>query len=157
MEPEDVLVSDVGSHEMAIAQHFPTYEPNTCVISNGLATMGIAVPGGVAADPEVDANVVAATGDGGFLMNAAEIETATRLGCAFIIIVFTNDDYSLLSEKQCAHTGDSVGTELTNPDFVTFADSFGIDGYRPATRAELDAALRDAIGDGMSLVEIPIA
>ncbi|MDF9748275.1 acetolactate synthase large subunit [Natrinema salsiterrestre] len=157
MEPDDVLVSDVGSHKMAIARHFPTYEPNTCVISNGLATMGIAVPGGVAADLAVDANVVAATGDGGFLMNAAEIETATRLGCAFTIIVFDDDDYGLISEKQRSHTGNSVGTELTNPDFVTFADSFGIDGYRPTTRAELDEALGDAIGDGMSLIEIPIA
>ncbi len=80
MADDDVLVSDVGSHKMAIARNFPTYEPNTVIISNGLASMGIGVPGGLAADLAVDSNVVVATGDGGFLMNAAEIDTATRLG-----------------------------------------------------------------------------
>ncbi|RKD88655.1 acetolactate synthase large subunit [Halopiger aswanensis] len=157
MDADDVLVSDVGNHKMAIARRFPTYEPNTCVISNGLATMGIAVPGSVAADLATDANVVAATGDGGFLMNAAEIETATRLGCEFTIVVFTDDDYGLISKKQRAHTGASVGTELTNPDFTTFAESFGIDSYRPSTRDELSVALEEALGGGMSLVEIPLS
>src|SRR6056297_1855828 len=107
MADDDVLVSDVGSHKMAIAQNYPTYEPNTCIISNGLASMGIAVPGGLAADLAVDANVVAATGDGGFLMNAAEIETATRLGAAYTIVVFNDNDHGLISEKQESHTGES--------------------------------------------------
>jgi len=157
MAPEDVLVSDVGSHKMAIAQNFPTYEPNTCIVSNGFASMGIAVPGGLAADLAVDANVVAATGDGGFLMNAAEIETATRIGCAFTTVVFTDDDYGLISEHQTEHTGESFGTTLTNPDLVQFAESFGIEGYRPESAAQLRDALADAVGDGMSLVEIPVA
>jgi len=156
MAPEDVLVSDVGSHKMAIAANFPTYEPNTCLISNGFASMGIAVPGGVAADLAVDANVVAATGDGGFLMNAAEIETATRMDCGFTILLFTDDDYGLISEKQVAHTGESFGTELTNPDFVAFADSFGIESYRPTSLAELREALASAARDEMSLVEVPV-
>jgi len=156
MAPEDVLISDVGSHKMAIAQNFPTYEPNTCIISNGLASMGIAVPGGLAADLAVDGNVVAATGDGGFLMNAAEIETATRMGCGFTILVFNDDDYGLISEKQEAHTGESFGTGLTNPDFVTFADSFGIESYRPESADELRMALQSAVDGGMSLVEVPV-
>ncbi|MFB6303328.1 MAG: acetolactate synthase large subunit [Haloferacaceae archaeon] len=157
MAPEDVLISDVGSHKMAIAQDFRTYEPNTCIVSNGLASMGIAVPGGLAADLAVDANVVAATGDGGFLMNAAEIETATRLGCGYTIVVFVDDDYGLISEKQAAHTGEVFGTGLTNPDLVTFAESFGIESHRP----ESPEALRDAFeagigGDGMTLIEVPV-
>jgi acetolactate synthase-1/2/3 large subunit len=156
MAAEDVLVSDVGSHKMAIAQNFPTYEPNTCIISNGFASMGIAVPGGLAADLAVDANVVAATGDGGFLMNAAEIETATRIGAEFTIVLFNDDDYGLIAEKQYDHTGESFGTGLTNPDFVAFAESFGIDGYRPTTRSELESVLSTAIGNGLSLVEIPV-
>ena len=157
MAPEDVLISDVGSHKMAIAQNFPTYEPNTCIVSNGLASMGIAVPGGLAADLAVDADVVAATGDGGFLMNAAELETATRLGCGYTVVVFVDDDYGLISEKQEAHTGESFGTGLTNPDLVTFAESFGIDGYRPESPAELRETFGRAVGsDGMSLVEISV-
>jgi acetolactate synthase-1/2/3 large subunit len=139
---------------MAIAQRFPTYEPNTCVVSNGLASMGIGVPGGVAADLAVDTNVVVGTGDGGFLMNAAEIETATRLGLGFTIVVF-NDDYGLISEKQREHTGEQFGTGLTNPDLVAFAESFGIDGHRPETWADVERTLRDVVPDGgLSLVEI---
>ena len=156
MAPEDVLVSDVGNHKMAIAQSFLTYEPNTCIISNGLASMGIAVPGGLAADLAVDSNVVVATGDGGFLMNAAEIETATRIGSDYTIIVFNDDDYGLISKKQRDHTGESFGTGLTNPDLVAFAESFGIDGYRPESKAELHDAIESAIGGDMTLIEIPI-
>jgi len=156
MAPDDVLVSDVGNHKMAIAQNFPTYEPNTCIISNGLASMGIAVPGGLAADLAVDANVVAATGDGGFLMNAAEIETATRSGCDYTIIVFNDNDYGLISKKQRDHTGESFGTGLTNPDLVTFAESFGIDGYRPESRADLQETIASAVGGDMALIEVPV-
>jgi acetolactate synthase-1/2/3 large subunit len=157
MADEDVLISDVGSHKMAIARHFPTYEPNTCIISNGLASMGIAVPGGVAAALAVDANVVVATGDGGFLMNAAEIETATRLGLGFTIVVFNDNDYGLISEKQVAHTGEQFGTGLTNPNFQQFAESFGIEGYRPETWAEVETTLQNVVAsDEMALVEIPL-
>jgi len=155
MADEDVLVSDVGSHKMAIAQGFPTYEPNTCVISNGLASMGIAVPGGVAADLAVDANVVVATGDGGFMMNAAEIETATRLGLGLTIVLFVDDEYHRITEEQVEHTGESFGTELTNPDFVQFAESFGIDVSHPESWDEVERAFDEAVpADDVSLVEI---
>ena len=157
MDDSDVLISDVGSHKMQIAQDFLTYEPNTCLISNGLASMGISVPGGIAADLATDAEVVAATGDGGFLMNGAEIETATRVGCGYTILLFTDDDYGLISAKQRANRGESFGTELTNPDFMTLAESFGIEGYRPEELDELAEALREALEtDEMSLVEVPL-
>lgn len=157
MADEDVLLSDVGSHKMAIAQNFPTYEPNTCIISNGLATMGIAVPGGVAADLAVDGNVVVATGDGGFLMNAAEIETATRLGLGYTIIVFNDNDYGLISKKQTEHTGAHFGTGLTNPDYELFAESFDITSYRPDTWSDVEEVLEEAVpANEMSLVEISL-
>ncbi|SER74536.1 acetolactate synthase-1/2/3 large subunit [Natrinema salaciae] len=155
MADADVLVSDVGSHKMAIAQSFPTYEPNTCVISNGLASMGIAVPGALAADLAIDANVVAGTGDGGFMMNAAELETATRLDCGFTTVVFDDEDYGLISEKQVAHRNEHTGTELTTPDLVTFAESFGIEAYRPETWAEIEAAFSAAVpSDELALIQL---
>ncbi|MBZ6495389.1 acetolactate synthase large subunit [Natrinema longum] len=155
MADSDVLVSDVGSHKMAIAQSFPTYEPNTCVISNGLASMGIAVPGALAADLAVDSNVVAGTGDGGFMMNAAELETATRLACGFTTVVFDDEDYGLISEKQREHRGEHVGTALTTPDLVTFAESFGIEAYRPDTWAEIQAAFAEAVpSDELAVIHI---
>ncbi|MFC4451656.1 acetolactate synthase large subunit [Halorussus aquaticus] len=155
MDAEDVLLSDVGSHKMAIAQNFVTYEPNTCIISNGLASMGVSVPGGLAADLAVDSNVVAATGDGGFLMNAAEIETGTRIGCGYTILLFRDDEYRLITEEQVEHHGEHFGTELGNPDFQTFAESFGIEAYRPDDWQELADALGAAIpSDELSLVEV---
>lgn len=157
MGDHDILISDVGSHKMDIAQYFPTYEPGTCIISNGLASMGIAVPGGVAADMAVDANVVAATGDGGFMMNAAEIETAKRLGLGFTILLFNDNDYGLISKKQIESTSESFGTRLTNPDFKTLAESFGINGYRPESWDELEDLLKSVVpSDEMDLVEVPL-
>ena len=157
MAPEDVLVSDVGSHKMTIAENFPTHEPNTCIVSNGFASMGISVPGGIAADLAVDANVVAATGDGGFLMNAAELETATRVGCGYSVVVFVDDDYRLISEKQKEHRDDHFGTELTNPDFAAFAESFGVEAYSPTTREELRDALATVASDDLTLIQVPVA
>jgi acetolactate synthase-1/2/3 large subunit len=157
MADEDVLVSDVGSHKMDIARHFPTYEPNTCIISNGLATMGISVPGALSADLVVEENVVSVTGDGGFLMNGAELETAVRLDCSFTVVVFRDDDYGLISEQQRANRGESYGTGLGNPDFVTFAESFGIDAHRPETWDELGEAFRTAVpSDDLTLIEVPL-
>ncbi|GGL60071.1 acetolactate synthase large subunit [Halocalculus aciditolerans] len=155
---DDVLLSDTGRHKMVIAQEFPTFDANAVVISNGLATMGIAVPGAVAADLNTDGNVVAATGDGGFLMNAAELDTAQRLDCSFTTLVFRDDDLSLITEKQRETHGDSFGTELTNPDLVAFAESFGVDAYRPETRRDLRADLRRAVeSDDLALVDVPVA
>jgi acetolactate synthase-1/2/3 large subunit len=89
-------------------------------------------------------------------MNAAEIETATRSGCGYTIIVFNDDNYGLISEKQRDHTGESFGNQLTNPDLVAFAESFGIDGYRPESRPDLQEVLTSAVGDDMALIEVPV-
>ncbi|WP_255152036.1 acetolactate synthase large subunit [Halorarius halobius] len=157
MADDDVLVSDVGSHKMAIAKHYPAYEPNTCIVSNGLASMGIGVPGGVAADLAVDGNVVVATGDGGFLMNAAELNTADRLDASFTVLLFNDDEYGLITEEFEREVGESPGTRLTNPEFVTFAESFGIEARRPETWDDLDATLEAAVdSEELTLVEVPL-
>lgn len=157
--PDDgLLISDVGSHKMWIARNFRTYCPGGCIISNGLASMGIALPGGIAAalvDPARP--VVSAMGDGGFLMNVQELETATRLGVGFTCLVFVDDDYGLISWKQEQSRSASVGTRLTNPDLPLLAKSFGIDGYRPESVDELRSVLHEVIPSGrLSLVEVPI-
>ncbi len=158
LHPEDILISDVGSHKMWIARNYPCFEPNTCIISNGLASMGIAVPGGAAAKlvfPEK--RVVAATGDGGFLMNSQEIETAKRLGLGYVILLFNDNNYGLITWKQEAHTGKSFGTALTNPDFKKYAESFGIKGYSPKTVGELRENLTEAINSNLlCIVEVAV-
>jgi acetolactate synthase-1/2/3 large subunit len=159
MYPEDLMISDVGSHKMWIARNFPTYEPNGCIISNGMASMGISLPGGVAGsleDPE--RNVVSAMGDGGFMMNSQELETAKRIGANFTCLIFRDDDYGLISWKQEMHRGESVSTNFTNPDFQTYAESFDIESYRFDTVDELRDGLGDAVhSNELNLVEVPIS
>jgi acetolactate synthase I/II/III large subunit len=158
MKPGDILLSDVGSHKMWIGRNYPVCEPNSVIISNGLASMGIALPGGLAAKlAHPDHQVVAAMGDGGFLMNSQEIETAKRIGVGFTILVFNDNDYGLISWKQIGHKGHKYGTGLTNPDYVKYAESFGIDGYSPKSLTELKEALETTIrSQKLSIVEIPI-
>jgi acetolactate synthase-1/2/3 large subunit len=157
--PDDgLLISDVGSHKIWIARNFPTYRPNGCIISNGLAAMGIALPGGIAAALATPARaIVAAMGDGGFLMNSQELETAKRLGVGFTVVVFNDNDYGLISWKQDMSRGRSTGTRLTNPDLKAYAESFGIRAHRPSSVEELSTTLFDAIRSReLRVIEIPV-
>jgi acetolactate synthase-1/2/3 large subunit len=158
LNEDGLLLSDVGSHKMWIARNFPTYCPNGCIISNGLASMGFSLPGAIAAsliDPT--RQVVAAMGDGGFLMNSQELETAKRLGVAFTTLVFNDNDYGLISWKQQMSRGKSTGTTIENPDIKAYAESFGIKGYRPTTLAELKSQLELTIrGKELSVMEIKV-
>ncbi|MCF7808809.1 MAG: acetolactate synthase large subunit [Candidatus Marinimicrobia bacterium] len=158
MRAGDIMLSDVGSHKMWIGRNFPVYKPNSTFISNGLATMGIALPGGIGAKlAHPSKRVVTAMGDGGFLMNVQEIETAKRIGLGFPIIVFNDNDYGLIRWKQASSSGKNFGTTLTNPNFVDLAKSFGIEGYAPKTLAELRQVLKRVIEDQvLSIIEIPI-
>ncbi len=158
MREDDLLISDVGAHKVWIARNFPVNCPNGCLISNGLASMGIALPGAVAAalqDPS--RRIVAAMGDGGFLMNSQELETAKRLGVAFTVVIFNDNDYGLISWKQQLVHGRTFGTRLTNPDFKAYAESFGIRGDRPRTLTELRQSLSEAIASReLAVVEIAV-
>lgn len=145
MGKDDILLSDVGAHKMWIARQYSCYEPRTCIISNGFATMGIAVPGAIAAKllyPEK--KVLAISGDGGFLMNCQELETAVRIGTPFVTLIFHDDNYGLIKWKQENRYDESYDVAFGNPDFVTFAESFGCKGYRIRKTEELIPVLKDA-------------
>ncbi len=159
MKGSDLLISDVGSHKMWIARNFSATCPNGVIISNGLASMGIAVPGALAASlQEPGRRVVAATGDGGFLMNSQELETARRMKAVFTTIIFNDNDYGLISWKQQMHRGHTIGTRLSNPDFKAYAESFGIRGYRPNNLSELRQQLNEAFNaKELCVMEIPVS
>jgi acetolactate synthase-1/2/3 large subunit len=158
LDEDGLMLSDVGSHKMWIARNFPTYCPNGCIISNGLASMGISLPGAIAAsliDPT--RQVIAAMGDGGFLMNSQELETAKRLGVAFTTLVFNDNDYGLISWKQQMSRGKSTGTTIENPDIKAYAESFGIKGYSPKTLDELRSQLELTISNKeLAVMEIKV-
>ncbi|HET9346449.1 MAG TPA: acetolactate synthase large subunit [Candidatus Limnocylindrales bacterium] len=156
--PDDIVVSDVGAHKVWVARLYQAYEPNTVIISNGFAAMGISVPGAIAAKlVHPDRKVVALAGDGGFLMNSQELETAKRIGANVTVVVWRDDGYGLIDWKQRNEFGRPFGVEFGNPDFVAYAESFGIAGFRPTSADDLAATLRRALDvDGPSLVEVPI-
>jgi acetolactate synthase I/II/III large subunit len=155
---EDILISDVGLHKLWIGRMFPAYEPNTVLIANGLAGMGFAVPAAVAAKlVHPDRSVVTVNGDGGFLMNAQELETAVRLKTPFVNVIWENQQYGSIVWKQDKKFGTHFGTDFTNPDFVKLAESFGLPAWRVGSADEFGERLRHALGlDLPSLIVLPI-
>lgn len=158
LDAEDIVISDVGAHKMWIARHYHCERPNTCLISNGFASMGIAIPGGVAAKlVHPNRKVVAVTGDGGFMMNCQELETAYRLGTAFVTIVFNDGGYGLIEWKQQTHYHESSYVKFNNPDFVKFAESMNLKGYRVESAADFIPTLKEALAQSVpTVIDCPI-
>jgi acetolactate synthase-1/2/3 large subunit len=155
---EDILVSDVGLHKLWIGRMFPAHEPNTVMIANGLAGMGFAVPCAIAAKlVHPERKVVTVNGDGGFLMNCQELETATRLKTAVVNIVWENRQFGSIVWKQDQKFGEHFGVDFTNPDFVKLAESFGMPAWRCEAVGDLRRHLRHALTlDVPSLIVMPI-
>ena len=158
LEPEDTVLSDVGAHKMWIARMYQTEHPNTCIISNGFAAMGIALPGAIAAKlVHPNRTVVAVTGDAGFLMNSQEIETAMRIGTPLIILIWNDAAYGLIQWKQMNQFGRESHIGFNNPDFVKYAESFGAKGYRVERTQDLVPILKQAMADQtVVIIDCPV-
>ena len=154
----DILISDVGLHKLWIARMFPAHEPDTVFIANGLAGMGIALPTAIAAKlVRPDCHVVTVNGDGGFLMNVQELETAVRLRTAVVNVIWENREFGSITWKQDKKFGRHFGTTFTNPDFVRLADAFGMPAWRCEEVEDLGRHLRHALTlDVPSLIVVPI-
>ena len=158
LKRDDILVSDVGDHKLWISRLFPTYEPNTVLISNGYASMGIGLPGAIAAKlVHPSRRVVAACGDGGFLMTLHELETAVRLGVGITAVVFHDNAFGSIKRKQLARFGRTSGVDFGNPDFVQLAKAFNAQGYRPNGASELVSMLESALDSHRpSVIDVPV-
>jgi acetolactate synthase-1/2/3 large subunit len=158
MGSEDIVISDVGAHKMWMARHYHSECPNTCIISNGFAAMGIAIPGAIAAKlVHPDKKVVAVTGDGGFMMNCQELETALRVNTAFVTLIFNDNGYGLIGWKQINQFGESSFVDFSNPDFVKFAESMGLKGYRVESADDLIPTLKTALEQEVpSVIDCPV-
>ncbi len=155
---EDILISDVGLHKLWIGRMFPAHEPNTVMIANGLAGMGFAVPSAIAAKlVHPERKVVAVAGDGGFLMNCQELETATRLKTPFVTVIWENEQFGSIVWKQDNKFGEHFGVDFTNPDFVKLAEAFGMPAWRCESIEDFQRHLGHALGlDVPSLIVLPI-
>jgi acetolactate synthase I/II/III large subunit len=156
--PEDILVSDVGLHKLWIGRMFPAYEPNTVLIANGLAGMGFALPAAIAAKlVHPNRKVVTVNGDGGFLMNNQELETAMRLKTPIVNVIWENQQYGSIVWKQDKKFGRHFGVDFTNPDFVKMAESFGMPAWRCESVEDYPQRLRQALDQDLpSLIVLPI-
>jgi acetolactate synthase-1/2/3 large subunit len=153
LDPEDIVVSDVGAHKMWVARMYQAERPNTCIISNGFASMGIGVPGAIAARYTFpDRHAVAVTGDAGFLMNSQELETALRIGTPIVVLVWNDSEYGLIRWHQLRHFGRPSHIGFNNPNLVKYAESFGAKGYRVTAADELMPILRRALADDTVVV-----
>ncbi|MBN1826907.1 MAG: acetolactate synthase large subunit [Candidatus Eisenbacteria bacterium] len=159
MDEQDILISDVGAHKMWIARHYPVYAPNTCVISNGFASMGIALPGAISAKmvyPEQ--KVVGLSGDGGFMMNLQELATAVQYRVPCVILVWEDGGYGLIEWNQELHFGRSSHVRFRNPDLVNLAAAFGARAFRVESAEGFSEAMREAFTERErpSVVVVPV-
>jgi acetolactate synthase-1/2/3 large subunit len=158
LDRDDIVLADTGAAKMWMARLYPTYAPNTCLISNGLATMAFSLPGALATKlVHPERRVLAAMGDGAFMMSVGEIETAVREGVHFTILVWVDGGYGLIGWKQDIQLGRRAAVGFTNPDFVKLAESFGARGYQIGSAHELLPTLRSALDDEtVSIVACPV-
>jgi acetolactate synthase-1/2/3 large subunit len=154
----DIALVDTGALKMWMARLYPTYEPNTCLISNGLSTMAWTLPGAIAAKlARPESKVLVATGDGAFMMNSQEIETALRERIPMVVLIWVDDEFGLIKWKMELELGESCHTAFGNPDFVAYAESFGARGYRIASADDLLPTLRRALAeDTVSVIACPV-
>ncbi len=156
--PNDILLSDVGAHKMWIARYYQCDEPNTCLISNGFCAMGFALPGAIGAKiVQPQRKVLAICGDGGFLMNIQELETARRIGAAIVVMIWDDQGYGLIEWKQQNSFGRHTDLHFRNPDVVKLAEAFDCKGMRVENSADLRDALEEAFNQEVPvLLSVPV-
>lgn len=154
----DVVLVDTGATKMWMARLYPTYECNTCLVSNGLSTMGFSLPGALGVKlARPDSKVLAVVGDGAFMMNSQEIETAVRERIPLVVLIWDDGGYGLIEWKMDLELGEHYYVKFGNPDVVTYAESFGAKGYRINSADELLPTLQAALDDdGVSVISCPV-
>ena len=157
--PEDgILTLDNGMYKLWFARNYPTYRPNSLLLDNALASMGAGLPSAIAAALVYpDRPVATVTGDGGFMMNSQEMETAVRLGVNLVVVVLRDDAYGMIRWKQEEMGFPDYGLSYENPDFVRYAEAYGAAGHRVEAAHELEPLLRERLAaPGVDLIEVPV-
>ncbi|HBH31648.1 MAG TPA: acetolactate synthase large subunit, partial [Desulfofustis sp.] len=158
MPDDGIIALDNGMYKIWFARNYPAYQPNTVLLDNALASMGAGLPSAIAARivyPERE--ILAICGDGGFMMNSQEMETAVRLGLDLIVLVLCDRGYGMIKWKQTHMGFDDFGLDFNNPDFVAYAQSYGAHGHRLTAAAELAPLIESCRAEkGVHLIEIPI-
>lgn len=156
---DDTTVTvDVGSHYIWMARHFRSYKPRHLLFSNGMQTLGVALPWAIAAALErPDQHVVSVAGDGGFLFSSQELETAVRLHLNIVQLIWNDGHYNMVQFQEQAKYGRDSGVNIGNVNFAKYAESFGATGLHAETPEQVTAALKQAFAtDGPTVIDIPV-
>lgn len=158
MGDKDIIALDNGIYKLWYARNYKAYHPNTVLLDNALASMGAGLPSAMmAAMLNPNRRVMAICGDGGFMMNSQEMETAVRLGSNLIVTVLNDNSYGMIRWKQAGMGFDDWGLNFGNPDFVQYANSYGATGHRVESAESLVPTFEKAFeAGGIHLVEIPV-
>ncbi len=157
--PDDGIVAlDNGMFKIWFARNYPAYKPNTLLLDNALATMGAGLPSAMAAAllyPK--RKVLAVCGDGGFMMNSQELETAKRLGLNLVVLILRDDGYGMIKWKQRAMGFNDFGLSFGNPDFVAYAAAYGVHGARLQRSEDFSALLSACLNaPGVHVIDVPV-
>ena len=158
MPKDGIIALDNGVYKIWFARNYKAFLPNTVLLDNALATMGAGLPSAIGAKiVHPDRKVMAICGDGGFMMNSQEMETAVRLGLNLVVMVLRDDAYGMIKWKQAGMGFPDFGLDYGNPDFVKYAESYGAHGHRLQATDQLPALLDKCLnGQGVHLIEIPV-
>ncbi len=158
LDAKDIVTLDNGVYKIWFARNYPCYEQNTMLLDNALATMGAGLPSAMMAKQlHPDRKVVSINGDGGFLMNSQELETAVRMDLDLVVIILNDSAYGMIKWKQEGMGFNNFGLDFNNPNFIQYAESFGAHGYRPESHDEFEAVLDTALSSkGVHLIDLPI-
>ncbi|MBW5291045.1 MAG: Acetolactate synthase large subunit [Candidatus Ruthia sp. Asou_11_S2] len=158
LDDDGIVSLDNGMFKLWFARHYHTYQPNTLLLDNALATMGAGLPAAMTcALMYPERQVVAVCGDGGFMMNSQELETAMRLKLNLIVLIFTDEGYGMIKWKQAVQDLVDFGLDFNNPDFVKYADSYGAKGHKITSANELIPVMEQAFNaGGVHIIDVPI-
>lgn len=157
--PDDgILTLDNGVYKVWFARNYLCYDNNTLLLDNALATMGAGLPSGMLAKLiNPNKKVVSVCGDGGFMMNSQEMETAVRLNLDMVVVILNDNAYGMIKWKQEGMGFENYGLDYNNPDFVKYAESYGATGHRPTSHAEFEEVLVSALNSkGMHLIDLAV-
>jgi acetolactate synthase-1/2/3 large subunit len=155
---DDIITLDNGVYKIWFARNYKAYKPNTMLLDNALATMGAGLPSAMMAKIlNPDKKVISVCGDGGFMMNSQELETAVRLGLDLVVIILNDSAYGMIKWKQEGMEFNNYGLDFANPDFVKYADSYGAHGYRVSSSENFDETLDSCLNTkGVHLIDVPV-
>ena len=158
LDGKDILTLDNGVYKIWFARNYECYEPNTLLLDNALATMGAGLPSAMAAKQlHPECKVVSVNGDGGFLMNSQELETAVRMELDLVVIILNDSAYGMIKWKQEGVGFENFGLDFNNPDLVEYANSFGAIGHRAESYDHFQEILETSLNSkGVHVIDLPV-